>query len=116
MATLANDLNPVAALVLKGHCRMAGRNIGPSIRAPATSNSVLIRLTQEVREPALCESFSQTEPHTRVQKVFELKAICGHARLPAHTVKVLVSLSPNWRLAPDGTGVRLNPYLGKGPG
>ena len=25
-------------------------------------------------------------------------------------------LSPNWRLAPDGTGVRLKPILGKGPG
>ena len=29
----------------------------------------------------------------------------------------LVPLSPNWlRLAPDGTGVRLNPHLGAGPG
>ena len=28
----------------------------------------------------------------------------------------LVPLSPNWRLAPDGTGVRLRPELGSGPG
>ena len=28
----------------------------------------------------------------------------------------LVPLSPNWRLAPDGTGVRLKPELGSGPG
>ena len=28
----------------------------------------------------------------------------------------LVPLSPNWRLAPDGTGVRLVPQLGTGPG
>ncbi|MCS6920398.1 MAG: hypothetical protein NZM07_00510, partial [Elioraea sp.] len=28
----------------------------------------------------------------------------------------LVPLSPNWRLAPDGTGVRLVPHLGRGPG
>ena len=27
----------------------------------------------------------------------------------------LVPLSPNWRLAPDGTGVRLNPDLAAGP-
>lgn len=27
----------------------------------------------------------------------------------------LIPLSPNWRLAPDGTGVRLNPYVGSGP-
>ena len=27
-----------------------------------------------------------------------------------------VPLSPNWRLAPDGTGVRLKPELGSGPG
>ena len=27
----------------------------------------------------------------------------------------LVPLSPNWRLAPDGTGVRLKPELGSGP-
>ena len=28
----------------------------------------------------------------------------------------LVPLSPNWRLAPNGTGVRLKPELGSGPG
>ena len=28
----------------------------------------------------------------------------------------LIPLSPNWRLAPDGTGVRLAPRLGAGPG
>ena len=28
----------------------------------------------------------------------------------------LVPLSPNWRLAPDGTGVKLKPHLGAGPG
>ena len=28
----------------------------------------------------------------------------------------LVPLSPNWRLAPDGTGIRLEPRLGDGPG
>ena len=28
----------------------------------------------------------------------------------------LVPLSPNWRLAADGTGVRLKPHLGSGPG
>ena len=28
----------------------------------------------------------------------------------------LVPLSPNWRLAPDGTGVKLMPDLGAGPG
>ena len=28
----------------------------------------------------------------------------------------LVPLSPNWRLAPDGSGVRLRPHLGGGPG
>ena len=28
----------------------------------------------------------------------------------------IVPLSPNWRLAPGGTGVRLRPHLGAGPG
>ena len=28
----------------------------------------------------------------------------------------LVPLSPNWRLVSDGTGVRLKPHLGVGPG
>src|SRR5690606_31341076 len=28
----------------------------------------------------------------------------------------LIPLSPNWRLAPDGTGVRLAPHGGSGPG
>ena len=39
----------------------------------------------------------------------------------AHTVTCsycngVVPLSPNWKLAPDGTGVRLRPRLGDGPG
>ena len=33
-----------------------------------------------------------------------------------HYCDGLVPLSPNWRLAPDGTGVRLAPHLGDGPG
>ena len=103
---IANDLNPVAALILKATIEWPGE-LGPTLRQEFD------RLTQEF--------LSRAEP--KYEHIFprESRGIRIEGYLWARTVSCpycdgLVPLSPNWRLAPDGTGVRLNPYLGKGPG
>ena len=106
-ASLANDLNPVASLIMKATVEW------PS----AYSHDVRERfdgLATDWRrriEDRLSTSFSQRDLPDRVDLTY----------LWARTITCpycdgLVPLSPNWRLAPDGTGVRLKPELGSGLG
>ena len=107
LAPLANDLNPVAALIMKATVEW------PS----AYSQNVKERfdnLATEWRrriEDRLSAYFPQRDLPDRVDMTY----------LWARTITCpycdgLVPLSPNWRLAPDGTGVRLKPYLASGLG
>ena len=104
---LANDLNPVAALIMKATVEW------PS----ACSHDVRGRfdkLAAEWRqriEDRLGAYFPQRDLPDRVDLTY----------LWARTITCpycdgLVPLSPNWRLAPNGTGVRLKPYLASGSG
>ncbi len=106
LATLANDLNPVAALVLRA-----------TVEWPAKFGTELLRefdrLAKRFVEQALpCyEGVFAQEPSGVV--------VLGY--LWARTITCPycdgeVPLAPNWRLAPDGTGVRLLPETGDGPG
>ena len=105
LTAIANDLNPVAALILKA-----------TVEWPAQHG------------PALLEEFGKlggqfvrrAEP--KYEGVFpaEPEGVRIDGYLWARTVVCpycggVVPLSPNWRLAPDGRGVRLQPGLGKGP-
>ena len=103
---IANDLNPVAALILKATVEWP-RAYGSSLRAQF--------------EDLACEFIRRAEP--RYERVFpaESKDIRIEGYLWARTVTCpycdgLVPLSPNWRLAADGTGVRLLPDCADGPG
>ena len=97
---VANDLNPVAALVMMA-----------TVQWPADHGTALN--TEFVR---LGQRFV-TERETRLAMDYpeEAAADCVPTNyLHAHTVRCpycigLVPLSPNWRLASDGTGVRLRP-------
>ncbi len=102
---LANDLNPVAALILKA-----------TLNWPRTYGSALRTQFDEVAR----EFVRRAEP--KYERVFpaepEGTRVVGY--LHARTVTCpycagLVPLSPNWRLAPDGTGVRLMPACADGP-
>ena len=103
----ANDLNPVAALILKATLEW------PS-SFPREGKREFETLAEEWRhqlEDRLAEFFPQNNLPDRVDLTY----------LWARTVTCpycegLVPLSPNWRLAPGGTGVRLKPALGSGPG
>ena len=105
--SVASDLNPVAALILRATIEW------PS-RFPRNLEDEFTVLASELRrriEDRLCTFYPQRELPSRLDMTY----------LWARTVSCpycdgLVPLSPNWRLAPDGSGVRLRPHLGGGPG
>lgn len=105
LTTLANDLNPVAGLVLKA-----------TIEYPMKHGQALLdefnRLSAEFIRRALPKYegiFPPEPPDTQILGYLWARTIC------CPYCDGLVPLSPNWRLAPDGTGVRLRPQLASGP-
>ena len=104
--TLANDLNPVATLILKA-------TVDWPLQFPQEARSEFDLLASKWRQKlqsALETLFPQRGGPDRVDLTY----------LWARTITCpycegLVPLSPNWRLASDGTGVRLRPQLGTGP-
>ena len=106
--TLANDLNPVAALLMRATIDWPSRYGGSGLRE--TFEQLAARFV-EMRDRRLAPYFPAEPDKDAVPTNF----------LWARTVTCpycdgLVPLSPNWRLAPDGTGVRLVPRAGAGPG
>ena len=102
--SIANDLNPVAALILKA-----------TVEWPMKHGFPVIEQFQELGR----EFIHRAEP--KYERIFpaEPKGVQITGYLWARTITCpycegLVPLSPNWRLAPDGTGVRLKPELGPG--
>ena len=106
LAPLANDLNPVAALIMKA-----------TVEWPSGCSHILEQfdnLATEWRrqvEDRLGAFFPQRDRPDRIDQTY----------LWARTITCpycdgLVPLSPNWRLAPGGIGVRLQPNLSSGPG
>ena len=104
--SIANDLNSVAALILKA-----------TVEWPAKLGSELLEeFSQLTRNFVL-----RAEPKYECVFPLEPKGVRVEGYLWARTVTCpycdgLVPLSPNWRLAPDGTGVRLLPNCADGPG
>ncbi len=104
---LANDLNPVAALIQKATIEYLQRYsmaLIPEFRR-------LSELFIARREQRLTAYFpTEPEPDCISTNYLWARTItCPYCagRIP---------LSPNWRLAPDGTGVRVRPLLQAGPG
>jgi putative DNA methylase len=107
LSAVANDLNPVASLIERA-----------TLEYPAKFG---ISLLEEFREIG---SAWATRVRERLTTAFPSEPETGcrpDGYLWARTVICpycagKVPLSPNWRLAPDGTGIRLAPHLGAGPG
>ena len=102
---LANDLNPVATLILHA-----------TIDYPSKHGMSLVREYEELCKRFLCK----VEPHYKGIFPPEPEGTIVLGYLFARTVRCpycdgLVPLSPNWRLASDGTGVRLLPEQASGP-
>ena len=105
--SVANDLNPVSALIMRATIEWPS-SYGTALASAFTQLSErFVRMREERLAP-----YFPTEP--------ESNAISTNY-LWARTVTCpycdgLVPLSPNWRLVPDGTGLRLLPNCGVGPG
>jgi adenine-specific DNA methylase len=105
--TYANDINPVAVLVEKATFEW------PAKYGPALVDEVKRlgdELSKRVRE-RLSWAFPP-EPSADCRPDGYLWARTIHCPYCAGKVP----LSPNWKLAPDGTGVKVLPQLGNGPG
>ena len=105
--TAANDLNPVAALIMRATIEWPSRyseQLKPEFEH-------LAERFIEAREHRLAPYFPPEPKATAISTNF----------IWARTITCpycdgIVPLSPNWRLSPGGTGVRLRPHLGAGPG
>ncbi len=97
--TIANDLNPIAWLILKA-----------TVEFPALFGSDLLQRYQELGKRFIERATPKFEgifPH-------ESKGVTVDGYIWARTIRCpycngTVPLSPNWRLSGDGTGVRLLP-------
>ena len=103
---MANDLNPVAGLILSA-----------TVDWPARHGTALLDTFGDVAQ----EFARRAEP--KYEDVFpaEPEGVRIEGYLWARTVTCpycdgLVPLSPNWRIASDGVGVKLKPQTGSGPG
>jgi adenine-specific DNA methylase len=102
-----NELNPVAAVILKATVDFPVR-FGPKLQSEF--QRVGVEFVRRVKE-RLVGTFPEEPGESTLPDgyLWARTIICPYC-------DGLVPLSPNWRLAPDGTGVRLKPILGKGPG
>ncbi|WP_208598963.1 DUF1156 domain-containing protein [Desulfonatronum thioautotrophicum] len=100
LSTLANDINPVASLIEKATVEWPLAN-GPKILQEL--ERIGERFTSEVRS-RLSWAFPPEidDDHRPDGYLWSRTITCPYC-------DGLIPLSPNWRLAPDGTGVRLDP-------
>ena len=105
--TVANDLNPVAALIERATIEWPAK-FGGSLKTVVEDLGA--RLASTVRERLAGVFPEEPGKHTRPDGYLWARTItCPYC-------DGVVPLSPNWRLAPGGTGVRLTPHLGDGLG
>ena len=103
----ANDLNPVAALVMRATVQWPsehGTDVKREFERIATR---FVRTKEEMLSP-----WFPAEPQRDcipTNFLWARTVTCPYC-------EGVVPLSPNWRLAPGGTGVRLKPGLDAGPG
>ena len=104
---IANDLNPVSTLIMRATVEWPSKYWD-------TIKSEFEHLSErfvQTREERLASYFPAEETPDAISTNY----------LWARTITCpycdgVVPLSPNWRLAPDGTGVRVKPHLASGPG
>lgn len=105
-STVANDLNPVAALILKATIEY------PSIYGQdlLQEYEALLARFMPVVERKVAKLYPEEAPGTRVDGYLWARTVeCPYCA-------GLVPLAPNWKLSSTGIGVKLSPSLAEGPG
>jgi adenine-specific DNA methylase len=105
--TLANDINQVAVLVQKATYEWPAKYGLSVLEEFKRVSDVFIN-----RREKLLADYYPAEPEPNCIPTNFLWARTIHCPYCAGKVP----LSPNWKLAPDGTGVKVLPQLGTGPG
>ncbi len=103
----ANDLNPVSTLIMRATVEWPSR-YGGNLKSEFEHLSERFIRTREERL-APCFPTEENRDAISTNFIWARTITCPYC-------DGLVPLSPNWRLAPDGTGVRLKPELRSGPG
>lgn len=107
MRTLANDLNPVAALIERATVDWP-YTYGSAVKDQVEALGA--EFTKRVRSRLMWAFRDEPRDDTRPDGYLWARTVtCPYC-------DGFVPLSPNWRLTPDGTGIRLVPHLGGGPG
>ena len=107
LAAYANDLNPVSVLIQHATVEWPAAH---GVRVKETVEEMGRRLVEEVRQRLAGAFPEEPSQDTRPDGYLWARTVtCPYC-------DGLVPLSPNWRLAPDGTGVRLLPDCAGGPG
>lgn len=105
LATNANDLNPVAALVMRATIEWPMEHGLEVLEHYRTLASEFLKRREERLSP-----FFPPEPGANCIPTNFLWA----RTITCPYCDGLIPLSPNWQLAPDGTGVHLHPHIGPG--
>ena len=107
LSTLGNDLNPVAALIQRATIEWPLQH-GYALRDETLRLGQ--RLANEMRQSMAFAFPAEVDADTRSDGYLWARTVrCLHC-------EGLVPLSPNWRLAATGTGIKLLPLLANGPG
>ncbi len=105
-ATVANDLNPVAALLLRA-----------TVDWPGRFGAELIQEFQDICNRFIASATPKYEGiFPPVPKDTIVNGYLWARTVPCPYCAGSVPLSPNWRIAPDGAGVKLKPHKSRGPG
>lgn len=105
LTTVANDLNPVAALILRATVEWP---LTFGLEVKETFERLGAELAVQVRERLAWAFPPEPDADCRPDGYLWARTItCPYC-------DGLIPLSPNWRLAPDGTGVRLLPDIRAG--
>ena len=105
--TVANDLNPVSVLIQRATVEWPARY---GIAIEKIVEALGAKLKEEAYE-RLASAFPD-EPGERTRP----DAYLWSRTITCPYCDGLVPLSPNWRLAPEGTGISIEPKLASGPG
>ena len=104
--TTANDVNPVAALLLYA-----------TINWPSTFNVKMIKEFQDITDRFITSATPKYEGiFPQIPKNITVNGYLWARTIPCPYCSGLIPLSPNWCIAPDGVGVRLKPHIADGPG